>query len=36
VRICDLFGITIETALRYHATVEHPDLTIDGQRVLRT
>jgi hypothetical protein len=35
-RICDLFGITIETALRYHATVEHPDLTIEGQRVRRT
>ena len=25
-RICDLFGITVETALRYANTLEHPDL----------
>jgi len=25
-RICDLFGITIETAMRYATTLGHPDL----------
>ncbi len=25
-RICDLFGLSIAAALRYAATVEHPDL----------
>jgi site-specific recombinase XerD len=26
-RICDLFGLTISTAMRYRAALEHPDLT---------
>jgi hypothetical protein len=26
-RICDLFGIRVETAMRYAATLEHPQLT---------
>ncbi len=26
-RICDLFGITVQTALRYANTLGHPDLT---------
>ena len=25
-RICDLFGLTVESALRYAATLGHPDL----------
>jgi hypothetical protein len=25
-RICDLFGLSIETALRYALTLAHPDL----------
>lgn len=35
-RICDLFGLSIAGATRYLKTVEHPDLTIDGERVPRT
>ncbi|MDQ3157294.1 MAG: hypothetical protein M3Q98_11295 [Actinomycetota bacterium] len=35
-RICDLFGLSVEGATRYLATVEHPDLTIEGERVRRT
>lgn len=35
-RICDLFGITIGTAMRYHDTVGHPDLAQDRDWVQRT
>jgi len=35
-RICDLFGLSITGATRYLKTVEHPDLTIEGERVPRT
>lgn len=35
-RICDLFGLSVEAATRYLKTVEHPDLTIEGERVPRT
>lgn len=35
-RICDLFGLSIEGATRYLKTVEHPDLTIEGDRVRGT
>ena len=31
-RICDLFGLTISGATRYLNTVEHPDLTTEGDR----
>jgi hypothetical protein len=31
-RICDLFGLSIEGAARYLKTVEHPDLTVGGDR----
>ena len=34
-RICDLFGLSVEGATRYLKTVEHPDLTIEGERVTR-
>ncbi|MDN5893462.1 MAG: hypothetical protein L0H93_05500 [Nocardioides sp.] len=32
-RICDLFGLTVSGATRYLATIEHPDLAIEGERV---
>lgn len=32
-RICDLFGLAISGATRYLNTVEHPDLTTEGNRV---
>lgn len=32
-RICDLFGISIEAALRYRSTLEHPDLATRRARV---
>lgn len=35
-RICDLFGLTVSGATRYLGAVEHPDLTIEGERVPRT
>ena len=35
-RICDLFGLSVEGATRYLGTIEHPDLTIEGERVRRT
>ncbi|WP_427129154.1 hypothetical protein [Pseudarthrobacter sp. S9] len=35
-RICDLFGLSVDGATRYLNTVEHPDLTIEGERVPRT
>lgn len=35
-RICDLFEIRIETALRYHATAQHPDPTKTHGWVRRT
>ncbi|MBG6191706.1 hypothetical protein IWX64_002673 [Arthrobacter sp. CAN_A212] len=35
-RICDLFGLSVEGATRYLNTVEHPDLTIQGEQVPRT
>lgn len=35
-RICDMFGLSVEGATRYLATIEHPDLTIEGERVPRT
>ncbi|WP_232223688.1 hypothetical protein [Arthrobacter sp. FB24] len=35
-RICDLFGLSVEGATRYLNTVEHPDLTLKGERVPRT
>ncbi|WP_231941162.1 hypothetical protein [Arthrobacter sp. U41] len=31
-RICDLFGLSVEGATRYLNTVEHPDLTMPGER----
>ena len=34
-RICDLFGLGVEGATRYLRTVEHADLTIEGERVTR-
>jgi hypothetical protein len=34
-RICDLFGLSVEGATRYLKTIEHPDLTIPGERVPR-
>jgi hypothetical protein len=30
----DLFGLSVEGATRYLKTVEHPDLIIQGERVL--
>ncbi len=30
-RICDLFGLSVEGATRYLKTIEHPDLTVDGE-----
>ena len=35
-RICDLFGLSIDGATRYLATIEDPDLTIEGDRPFRT
>lgn len=35
-RICDLFGLSVYGATRYLNTVEHPDLTVEGERVPRT
>ncbi|WP_354157233.1 hypothetical protein [Arthrobacter sp. UYCu512] len=35
-RICDLFGLSVEGATRYLNTVEHPDLTLEGEQVPRT
>ena len=35
-RVCDLFGLSVEAATRYLGTIEHPDLTIEGERVRRT
>jgi hypothetical protein len=35
-RICDLFGLSVEGATRYLKTVEHPELTIEGDRIART
>ena len=35
-RICDLFGLSIEGATRYLKTVEHPDLTVEGERITRS
>lgn len=35
-RSCDLFGLSIEGATRYLNTVEHPDLTSEGEWVPRT
>jgi hypothetical protein len=35
-RICDLFGLSIAGATRYLGAVEHPGLTIEGERVRRT
>ena len=35
-RVCDLFGLGIDAATRYLQTVEHPDLTIEGERAPRT
>ena len=35
-RICDLFGLSVEGATRYLKTVEHPDLTVEGDRVRGT
>ena len=35
-RICDLFGLTIDAAMRYAATLAHPDLETTGPRVRRT
>jgi len=35
-RICDLFGLSIAGATRYLNTVEHPDLTSEGERPPRT
>ncbi len=35
-RICDLFGLTVSGATRYLGALEHPDLTIEGERVPRT
>jgi hypothetical protein len=32
-RICDLFGLSVAGATRYLKSVEHPDLTIEGERV---
>ena len=29
-RICDLFGLSVEGATRYLATIEHPDLATEG------
>jgi hypothetical protein len=34
-RICDLFGLSVEGATRYLKTVEHPDLTTQGERESR-
>lgn len=34
-RVCDLFGLSIAGATRYLNTLEHPDLTIQGERVPR-
>ncbi len=31
-RICDLFGLSVEGATRYLATIEHPDLTGEDER----
>lgn len=31
-RNCDLFGLSVEGATRYLKTVEHPDLTLQGER----
>ncbi|MEV7649078.1 hypothetical protein [Arthrobacter sp. NPDC089319] len=35
-RVCDLFGLSVEGATRYLGTLEHPDLTLENQRVPRT
>jgi len=35
-RICDLFGLSVEGATRYLATIEHPDLTSKEGRSPRT
>jgi hypothetical protein len=35
-RVCDLFGLSVSGATRYLGTVEHPDLTNQGERVQRT
>jgi hypothetical protein len=35
-RICDLFGLTVGGATRYLKTIEHPDLTIEGNRITTT
>ena len=35
-RICDLFGLSVEGATRYLNTLEHPDLTLEGEQVPRT
>jgi len=33
-RICDLFGITIETAMRYTLSLAHPDLRAPSSQLL--
>jgi len=35
-RICDLFGLSVTGATRYLKTVQHLDLTIEGERVSRS
>jgi hypothetical protein len=35
-RICDLFGLSVTGATRYLGVLEHPELTIEGDRVRRT
>jgi hypothetical protein len=35
-RICALFGLGVAGATANLGTVEHPDLTIEGQRIPRT
>ncbi|RKO21800.1 hypothetical protein D7Z96_15150 [Pseudarthrobacter phenanthrenivorans] len=35
-RVCDLFGLSVEGATRYLNTLEHPDLTLEGEWVPRT
>lgn len=35
-RVCDLFGLSVSGATRYLGAIEHPDLTIEGERVPRT
>jgi hypothetical protein len=34
-RICDLFGLSVEGATRYLNTVEHPDLKMEGDPIVR-